>query len=341
MGCFYPISAWYGEKNPKTGKRSLVFTKNKAQVNEKEMLIPCNKCLGCRSARAQQWAIRCYHESSLYRDNCFITMTYDEKHLPIDGSLSKRDFQLFMKNLRKNYPGKKIRYFMSGEYGDRGDRPHYHAALFNHTFDDKIEYKSKDGVKLYISDTLNKIWGKGYCVIGEMTFASANYIAKYIIKKVSKDFTFINALVKMLKERKVTYDELEILVKFQFDRAPVFSLMSRGGRDNENQMRGIGYRWYEKYKEDIHRHDHLVINGRKSTSTKYYDNLLQEENQLLFEKIKKERMDKADYIYSYISRLAGAPSTRVDNTEDRLRVKEDVAKDNYKKMKRGYESNLL
>jgi hypothetical protein len=47
--------------------------------------------------------LRCYHESQLYPQNCFITLTFDNEHLNVDGSLVKRDYVLFMKRLRKMY----------------------------------------------------------------------------------------------------------------------------------------------------------------------------------------------------------------------------------------------
>ena len=68
-------------------------------------LVPCGQCIGCRLKRSRDWAIRCVHEASLYKHNCFITLTFDDLHLPANRSISKRDLQLFMKRLRKRFKG--------------------------------------------------------------------------------------------------------------------------------------------------------------------------------------------------------------------------------------------
>ena len=73
----------------------------------------------------------------MHEDNCFITLTYDDENIPWDGSLNKQHFQAFMKRLRWHNKEKKIRYFHVGEYGEQLSRPHYHALIFNHDFDDK------------------------------------------------------------------------------------------------------------------------------------------------------------------------------------------------------------
>ena len=72
---------------------------------------------------------------------------------------------------------------MCGEYGEKFARAHYHACLFNYDFEDKELWKDKQGTKLYISETLNKLWKKGFSTIGQVTFDSAAYVARYILKK--------------------------------------------------------------------------------------------------------------------------------------------------------------
>ncbi len=131
------------------------------------MEVACSQCIGCRLDHAGMWASRIEHESSLYDDsngNCFITLTYDEEHLPQDWSLDKSHFQKFMKRLRKRYP-QKIRYYHCGEYGENCrhgihttlcpgcnvGRPHYHAILFNIDFHDRVfGWSIKGNSALYI-----------------------------------------------------------------------------------------------------------------------------------------------------------------------------------------------
>ena len=65
------------------------------------------------------------HEAS-----CFITLTYNDENLPNPPVVSKREAQLFIKRLRKLLYPKLFRYYIVGEYGDKSNRPHYHALLF-------------------------------------------------------------------------------------------------------------------------------------------------------------------------------------------------------------------
>lgn len=105
MPCYRPITAWYSREVNRSGKRSLVFSPRKAEQQDDPIQISCGQCIGCRLERSRQWAVRCLHEASLYEDNCFITLTFDDNHLfkrNNPASLDIRDFQLFMKRLRKS-----------------------------------------------------------------------------------------------------------------------------------------------------------------------------------------------------------------------------------------------
>ena len=159
MTCYHPIPAWRlsGERDPTTGKWPITFDATKGNPLL-PVSIPCGKCVGCLMARSRQWAVRCVLEASLWTKNCFITLTYAPEHLPENGSLVKEHFTLFMKRLRKKY-GEGIRFFQCGEYGSKGDRPHYHACLFNFDFPDKQIWKrSESGALLYRSSSLEKLW---------------------------------------------------------------------------------------------------------------------------------------------------------------------------------------
>ena len=116
--------------------------------------------------------------------NCFVTLTYNDEHLPANGSLNKRDITLFLKRLRKRY-GKGIRYYQCGEYGELLSRPHHHAILFNHDFEDKQLWSVRGGVRLYRSASLEQLWPYGYSTIGDVTFESAAYVARYVVKKIT------------------------------------------------------------------------------------------------------------------------------------------------------------
>lgn len=171
----------------------------KNELGDKITMIPCGKCLGCRIDKANDWATRCSIEAKHWPTNCFVTLTYDNESLPDNRSLCKRDVQLFLKRLRKKHKGVKkriwkhkeewpIRYFVCGEYGPKTLRPHYHLGLFNWKPEDLQFYKKNlVGDKLYTSEELNKLWKKGYTITGELTYESAAYIARYVMKKAFKE----------------------------------------------------------------------------------------------------------------------------------------------------------
>ena len=153
-------------------------------------ISPCGQCIGCRIDRSRQWAARCVHEAQLHTDNCFLTLTYADEHLPKHNSVSVKELQLFMRYLRRAIYPTKVRFFACGEYGDQFNRPHYHIALFGYDFPDKELFTKRRANNLYISETLNKIWGKGHCSIGELNYQSAAYIARYVVKKINGDRAF-------------------------------------------------------------------------------------------------------------------------------------------------------
>ena len=119
MACFHPVIGFRAKyPNPDSGRTPLVFSARDAADPDDPLKIPCGRCIGCRLERSRQWAIRCVHEASLYERNCFITLTFSPEHFPKDRSLNKRDFQLFIKRLRKKF-GPGVRYFHCGEYGEQ------------------------------------------------------------------------------------------------------------------------------------------------------------------------------------------------------------------------------
>lgn len=143
--------------------------------------IPCNHCVGCRMEKARQWKVRvCLEASQFPPDDChFVTLTYDNGHLPIndDGEpfLNKRDFQLFMKRLRKHGT---FRYFGCGEYGEIGCRPHFHCILFGRLAD-----KRPIGVNEFSSSVLSASWPFGFVDLQAATPGSIAYTCGYVEKK--------------------------------------------------------------------------------------------------------------------------------------------------------------
>lgn len=257
MPCFHPLNGWYHpEVQTADGKKKIFFFKKPGPYpGMVECPVPCGQCRGCRHARALEWTIRCCHEAQLHNGkNCFVTLTYNEKNVPKNGSLNHEHFQKFLKRLRKKFvptnpylPGtpdsdkwlqeNQIRYYMCGEYGEQFDRPHYHVIFFNLDFDDKVPWQKN----LYRSKTLERLWTKGYSTIGSADFDSIAYTARYVLKKITG---------------KSAPDHYQ-------GRTPEYNKMSTHP--------GIARAWYEKYKEtDVFPRDFVVLKGRRLKVPKYY-----------------------------------------------------------------------
>lgn len=210
----------------------------------KYKILPCGQCYQCRLERSRDWACRCILEAQMHKENCFVTLTYDDAHLPSDYGLQKMDLTNFFKRLRKN-TGAKLRYFACGEYGDLYSRPHYHICIFGYRPDDLQLIAQNRGVNLYTSQEILKAWqGRGFVSIGDVTFESAAYVARYVMKKV-------------------TGDRAE---EHYQGREPEYVVMSR--------RPGIAASWFEKYSEDVYPNDYLVVrNNIKCKPPRYFDSL--------------------------------------------------------------------
>jgi len=257
------------------------------------IVVPCGHCIGCRLERSRQWAVRCDHERQMSEHSAFITLTYRDCDLPFgdkEPTLVPRDFTLFMKRLRKRY-GNGVRFFACGEYGERTRRPHYHACIFGVDFADKVLHSTTDSGDLYSSDTLDDIWGYGHCVIGDVTFESAAYVARYIVDK------------KTGPEAKV-YTDLGI--------EPEFVRMSR--------MPGLGSSWYEKYHGDIFPFGRLVVRGVKTRPPNYYLMKLKRSNPLEHEIQTSRRAFEADLKY-WSDKDKGAPQLSTKHRVKKAQIK--------------------
>ena len=308
MSCYSPLQAWKGPVS-KSGKSSIVWKASDAVggLSLFPLKLPCGQCIGCRLERSRQWAMRCVHEASLHKRNCFVTLTFDSSHLPEDGSLSVRVFQLFMKRLRKYAKRCRIRFFHCGEYGSKLGRPHYHACLFNWDFADKVVWSVRDGVTLYRSPKLESIWGLGFCTVGDVTFESAAYVARYVMKKVTGE------------KAAGHYGDLK----------PEYVTMSR--RD------GIGKNWFDKFKNDIYPLDYAIVRGKKVRPPKFYDSLYELSDPEDFVRLKSARISRATVLVPAFNDFLGKSQMIDDNGFDRLPVKEEVTKSRLKELRRTLE----
>lgn len=149
-----------------------------------KQIFDCGKCLSCRKKRAHELASKCVLHSSLYEQNCFLTLTYDEKQKGYHNEFQYTDIQKFKKRLRqycKRTFKKTIEVFNVHEYGRNGKK-HWHLIVFNHDFADKTLYTVSNQIPIYTSQLLKRLWPYGYNTIGNVTTASAMYQAQYCEK---------------------------------------------------------------------------------------------------------------------------------------------------------------
>lgn len=268
----------------------------------------------------------------MHDENCFITLTYNPENLPENGTLVLKHFQDFMKRFRKKHQAEnpypkddplfdeweikyRIKFYHCGEYGGKGKRPHYHACIFGFQFKDLIFFKEDNGNKIYISKDLENLWGKGFVTVGEVTFDSAAYVARYITKKITGDhqgYAYGETV-------NTTTGEINLL------RKPEYNTMSR--------RPGIGKTWFDKYGSDVYPTDTVIIKGKQLRPPKYYDSLFEHESPKEFEKLKARRIRESAKL-------------RAKNPEEyeyeRLAVKEKISHNNVEnKLPRRYENEEI
>lgn len=280
--------------------------------------IPCGQCEGCRIDRSRDWANRCMMELQYHKDAYFVTLTYNDEHVPRayyadpetgeafeSKTLLKRDWQLFMKRLRKATSGRpdceNLRFFMCGEYGPKTLRPHYHAIIFGLHLDDLKPFSQRQlGKKVYnyfTSETLQNAWSVvqysqgnpsssgevftsdsfqqkrirvplGHVLVGQVTWETCAYVARYVLKK--------------------QYG-VDAQVYTAFNLEPEFTLMSR--------RPGIGRQWYEDHPE-CYDFDFINIStpdgGKKIRPPKYFDRLFDLDNHEEMLELKSKRQQFAE-----------------------------------------------
>lgn len=204
-----------------------------------DQIFDCGKCLHCRKAKSQELAMRCVLHSSLYRENCFLTLTYDEKKEGYHNELQYKDIQLFKKSLRRQmdyHQNKKIQIFNVHEYG-KNRKKHWHLVVFNYTPEDRALFTSKNGIPLYSSESLASLWGHGFITIGDVSEASALYQAQY----TQKDFKNGNAGSKQRKAK--------------------------------SNHSAIGKEWFLQNYEQVLKLGYVPFNGQKRKVPRYFEKL--------------------------------------------------------------------
>lgn len=321
MPCYHPVRAIRDSDGVRFVAAKMAYT----------MKLPCGQCIGCRLEQSRQKAVRCMHEASLHRQNCFITVTIAPEHmreLAPHGSLDKRHHQLFLKRLlshrrreqlrraaarrpsidgSQNLPiekNPKQRFYMCGEYGEQLHRPHYHFCIFGYDFEDKKYWgKTKAGSAIYRSATLEKLWPYGHSTVGELTFESAAYTARYCTKKITG------------KKQKQHYEKIDPTTGEIINLLPEYNEMSR--------RPGIAKAWIDKYTADVYRAlpGKVIVRGKEANAPRYYDKQL-------------EKYDPEKYELIKLNRVKNGRKHAADGTRARLAVRETVARARISSLKR-------
>lgn len=336
MPCYSPLKGWIVGVDSVTGKKIVKVTSplDRGYPGFESFPVPCGHCIGCRLDYSRQWANRCMLEAQYHERSCFVTLTYDNDHVPkslyvlkgksgssVALTLCKRDLQLFFKRLRKSFSPGRFRYFGCGEYGPRTLRPHYHLILFGIDFSDRVLYgRSKTGNNMYVSEALNRAWSfppdRGECdsprqnstcaglaIVQDMTWETCAYAARYLCKKL------LGPLGQFYSEHRME---------------PPFSVMSR--------RPGIGARYYVDHPE-LWQHDFINVStpdgGMKFRPPKYFVDLLERDDPFSAEALKEVRKAFALQQSSLIEDLSFM------DYDQYLHRQEDIKSAEIKLLKRG------
>lgn len=310
MPCYQPLerieftNSNYMNKNGKISKKAIVLSCNKNYEDVtngqeiKRMLIPCGQCIGCRLDYSREWANRGYLESLLHEQNYFITLTYDDNHLPMaefkehegkiyikddtwKGTLVKKDLQLFFKRLRDRIP--KFTYLACGEYGEEGERPHYHAILFGAKLPTESFYKPRLINKewYYQNKIIEECWvtseGRnkkgeplGISNISEANWNTIAYTARYVVKKQTGIYANEEYAKKGQEKEFITV----------------------------SKNPAIGKEYFNLHHMDIMESDKVMIHNKtgtyECTRPRYFDKLIEKYHEEELEKTKDKRRKRAE-----------------------------------------------
>lgn len=290
MPCYFPQPNYISKDQTDSFGKVKVTRKYSDGTGEVAYKGKCGQCIGCRLRVSREWGIRAMHEASEYTKNCFLTLTYDNEHLPSDGGLHQSHMKQFFDSLLERFEGfttvpiknKKtglyelrnpIRRLYCGEYGSVNLRPHWHAIVFNFDFEDKELFKkSPSGFPIYTSKELSRLWPHGFASIGECNFETASYVARYTTKKIFGETDAYDRIDRDTGE----------LVKV---RPPYVSF---------SRAYFIGRGWYDKYHEEMFRDDHVIYKGKELPVPRTYNDALKKEDPEWYDEVLDRRLDASN-----------------------------------------------
>lgn len=278
-----------GQTTP-SGKQLIVSARPAPHVKHTTLLRQCDQCVGCRVRRRMELALRLEHESQFHDHAWFVTLTYNDEHLPENGSVDIKAIPVFIRALRQKMRPQKIRYFAVSEYGGQLGRAHYHLILFGPDFPDKkISYVKPSyahysdafvkmfgigGAKYWTSELIESTWGKGFTQITSVSQATMQYVSKFHVEKVTGE---------KAADHYTVIDEHGEIHPIEPER----SLMSTNP--------GLGRKWIEKYWKTVYPRGHLLGRGGvKFAPPKYYDRWLEKNHLDLYNQVKEQREKAID-----------------------------------------------
>lgn len=308
MPCFSPIQAYRGPD----GGVYFPGSKRPSADRNAELLIPCGRCLGCMVQRSQDWTVRCVHEASCWNANSFVTLTYDDEHLPFRGDLVHRDWQLFHKRLlsharrvarKAGVPFLGIPFYMCGQYVPDTGRPHFHGLLFGFQFADLVRWKrNASGQWIYRSALLERLWPNGFSTVGEVSADSAAYVARYCHVRTGPDF------------RKV-YERIDS------ETGEIYRVRDEYARMSTRPA--VAKAWFVANYSDVFPRDRVLLDGRFVKPPRVYLRWLRSLDPGLYAQVTADRGEV----------LAEPPSPH--DSAARLEVRERVLRAKFNNFKKG------
>ena len=271
----------------KTGTRPKTLAEGYAALD-----VPCGQCMSCRLEKQRIWAIRMAHEAQFWEEalckySIFLTLTYDDEHLPLHKTLVKDHVQGFFKRLWWKVESDKLRYYVVGEYGAQCpdheiencplcgplQRPHYHAIIFGWDAPPKDQKRlgTRDGMPVYESQIINEAWTFGKHEYGACTFEACSYVAGYLTKKQTG-----NEAPEYYTRHIIETDQI-------VEIEPEFAMMSK--------RPGIGKYYYDAYHAHMYNQDQCTVPGRGEVGKPppYYDAHYEEFDSEHMARIKEDR----------------------------------------------------
>lgn len=281
MACGSAMVAHRTRSRTRTGKFAMKFlckaTSFQGRWGPDLMVLPCRQCIQCRLEKSRQAAVRLIHELKFHPYSGFLTLTYDDEHLPQSRSLEPGRWTKFARDLRARFEYRdlgKLKFFGVGEYGDISQRPHYHAIVYSDSplLVEEVE-SSQSGGRQFVSPEVSAVWPDGRHRISEVTFESAAYCARYILKKINGEISASH------------YEWIHPSSGEVFVRAKEFARWPKG----------LGKLHFDQWSSDIYPSDEVVLPGRgKFLPPPYYDRLLEKLDPAFAEQIKLARKERSD-----------------------------------------------